>query len=493
MVPFEHCGNVRLGQPSLSDLRRMIRRGTSGGRIRAAAALLFGLSLPSTAFAAGGAEDGDNLSEVVGLLVVVGVAYLITDFLVERLQRRLLAVSGLEYMVLGVLLGPLVPQIRAFDDLTGLLPIIALAAGWFGILRGVELSYAHIKDAPTGTIQLALADDLIGGLFVAVPALYFFQSGLLGPVDGAQAWMSAGVLGCCGAVGSTEPIDVVKSRYHVEGKTIPLLRRAARLGDAIALFVFGILFCVIRQDVSVAPLTALIGRPMSGIEWSVLALLLGAGLGFLFRFFLAGDESENGRFLALVGIVSFAAGAAWFLDLSSLMLNLVLGAVIVNTAKVGTQIRSTLERTQRPMTLVLLVFAGALWVPPPMVHAAWVALFAEGATLGAGMAGLASAVFLWVLLPPVALFVARTAGKALGSRLASTGQTFRPDLFRGLLGMGDVTVAMAISFRLVYEGAAVEVAYTTILGSVVLHDLVAPRLLRSLLVDSGELRREQKS
>jgi NhaP-type Na+/H+ or K+/H+ antiporter len=36
----------------------------------------------------------------------------------------------------------------------------------------------------------------------------------------------------------------------------------------------------------------------------------------------------------------------------------------------------------------------------------------------------------------------------------------------------------------------VDLAYTIILASVLLHDLVAPRLLRSLLVDAGAIRRE---
>jgi NhaP-type Na+/H+ or K+/H+ antiporter len=52
---------------------------------------------------------------------------------------------------------------------------------------------------------------------------------------------------------------------------------------------------------------------------------------------------------------------------------------------------------------------------------------------------------------------------------------------------------MAVSFRLVYEGNAAKIAYTVVLASVVLNDLIAPRLLRGLLVDEGELQRELKA
>jgi NhaP-type Na+/H+ or K+/H+ antiporter len=72
------------------------------------------------------------------------------------------------------------------------------------------------------------------------------------------------------------------------------------------------------------------------------------------------------------------------------------------------------------------------------------------------------------------------------------GTTLRKDLFRGLLAHGDVTLAMAVSFRLVYEGPAVDMAYSVVLCSIIFNDLLAPRLLRGLLVDEGDLQRELK-
>jgi hypothetical protein len=65
------------------------------------------------------------------------------------------------------------------------------------------------------------------------------------------------------------------------------------------------------------------------------------------------------------------------------------------------------------------------------------------------------------------------------------------DLYRGLLGHADVAVAMAISFRLVYSGPVADAAYAIALGSVVVSDLLATRVLRGLLVDAGALRRER--
>ena len=140
-----------------------------------------------------------------------------------------------------------------------------------------------------------------------------------------------------------------------------------------------------------------------------------------------------------------------------------MGFVLVNTARGGQLLHSTLVSTERPMAIVLLIFAGALWEPTdPQVT-----LIALGGFL-----------------------LLRTAAKWLASVIAAWGTTLRKDLFRGLLAHGDVTLAMAISFRLVYQGGAADIAYSVVLGSIIVNDLLAPRILRGLLADQGEIQRE---
>ena len=440
------------------------------------------LALPGLAHAESG-NDASNTAVVVMLLVMVAAAYLLAHFVIDRLQRRLLVVAGLEYIVLGVLLGPAVPQLRALDDLTDMLPVIALAAGWVGLLRGMQLRIRALRETSPGTIRLALGDDIVAGFTVAIPGYFFLSSGILGEISSSDSWLAAGVLGCCAATGSTDPMDVVGARYEVDGELLPLLRRSARLGDAAAFVAFGILICVFHRDTESASIH------LSWFEWTGVSILLGLVLGVLFRFFLGSASTQNGRFLTLVGVITFASGAAWFVDLSALFINLILGVMLVNFAPTSGQIRSTLDRTARPMALVLLLFAGALWRPPEPVRRTFAAAF-EGF---AQAQNAVIAIAWWVVLPLVLFIAVRYAGKRLGSAVGAWGHEFRGDLYRGLLGHGDATVAMAISMRLIYSdgGLAIDVAFTTIVLSVIIHDLVAPRLLRSLLVDAGELRKEQ--
>ena len=431
------------------------------GRLMVTAVPFVCAALPGVAHAASGAGQNDSAGElgtVVLLVLVIGVAYVLAHNVVERLQRRFLVVSGAEYLLLGFLLGPAFPAIHALDNVAGLLPIIALAAGWVGLLRGTDFDFASLQKLDPATWRVVFLHHLLPGVAVGVGSYYFFtETGwvLTSPRDAA---LSAAALACFAAADSAEPFDLLARRYEVSGRLAPLLRNGTRLGDIAVILAFGLIFCVFHENAPQA-------QDYSPALWAWVTVLLGGALGFLFSLFLAGDESDNSRFLALVGIIAFASGGAYFLELSPLAVNLSMGFVLVNFARGGQLLHTTLESTERPMAIVLLIFAGALWERTELVPT----LLALGGFL-----------------------IARTGAKWIASVIAGWGTSLRKDLFRGLLAHGDVTLAMAVSFRLVYDGEAAKIAYSVVLGSIILNDLMAPRLLRGLLVDEGEIQRELK-
>lgn len=403
-------------------------------------------------------DSGDDLGTVVLLVVVIGVAYVLAHNVVERLQRRFLVVSGVEYLLLGFLLGPAFPALHALDNVTGLLPIIALAAGWVGLLRGTDFDFTSLQKLDPATWRVVFLHHLLPAVAVGFGSYYFFTETGWVLVSPRDAMLSSAALACFAATDSSEPFDLLARRYEISGRLAPLLRNGTRLGDIGVILAFGLIFCVFHENAPEA-------QDYSPSLWAWVTVLLGAALGFLFSLFLVGDESDNSRFLALVGIIAFASGGAYFLELSPLTVNLSMGFVLVNVARGGQLLHTTLESTERPMALVLLIFAGALWERTELVPT----------LLGLG-----------------AFLAVRTSAKWLASAIAGWGTSLRKDLFRGLLAHGDVTLAMAVSFRLVYDGEAAKIAYSVVLGSVILNGLMAPRLLRGLLVDEGEIQRELK-
>ncbi|TNE86514.1 MAG: hypothetical protein EP330_22510 [Deltaproteobacteria bacterium] len=424
-----------------------------------------GIAISQAAWAAGGgghgpaAEGEDPMLLVVFVVLAVGVAYVATHTIVERLHRRYLFVSGIEYILLGVLLGPYVPGVHAFEDMTGLSPIIALGVGWVGLVYGMDLNLRELVEARDSSAWLGTIE---AGLTLCLVTLFSHEilaGGFLGPITGEQAWICAGVLGCTAAAGSSSAVDLLEQYHSRPDGLIPTLRRASRVGDLISIGAFGVLFATYHQGLSNTP------RPLVASEWFLITIVTGAVLGMLFTVFLGEHEGEddNQSFLAMVGIIALACGAAFFLNLTPLLVNLVLGVVLVNTSRVGEQIRNSLQSSSKPLTLLLLIFAGAKWTPVEVIPAVGLAL---------------------------SYLALRTAAKIFSAWLASLGRDLRRDLFRGLMAQGDVAIAMALSFRLVYEGPAVDLAYNAILFSVVLNELIAPRILNGLLIDAGELRHD---
>jgi hypothetical protein len=396
---------------------------------------------------------------VLVVLGLIAAATVLAHFAVEWFQRRFLVVSGLEFIVLGALLGPSVaPQIRALEDLTSLAPVIGFAAGWVGLLYGMELDFRKRGIMSDRSTRLAVVDVAFTVVPITWVAWFALTRGWwMDPVGNQEASVAALALGCAGAAGSSASVDLLRRRFAgLETDLLPMLRGAARMGDLLAIVGFGLLFCLFHEGETATE------SPPDALDWFVLTLVLGVALGWLFRVFLGHTEDDNHRFLALVGILIFASGAAFFLNLSALLVNLLLGVVIVNS-KQGQGISQVLERTHGPVRIVLLVFAGAMWAPVSV---------APALALAAGYIGL------------------RTVAKGVGGMVATWGTPIRGDIVRGMMAQGDVAIAMAISLKLVYAGPAIDLAYTAILVAVVVHEAVAPRLLKGLMIDAGELRSE---
>jgi len=410
------------------------------------------------------------------IFVGVVVAAFIGGRVLSTYAWRLTLLSGVEYLLLGVLIGPQVLDVLSAEVLQALDVFVSFVLGVMGFVVGLGVRRVRgglevgLAGAST-TLWVSLA---VGGL--AVAAVQFLDPRLLAvedPVfsralasDGHQllrVWVSREALwfgltvGAAAGVCSFSMIELAGKQQISRWPGLGVLRSIGASSQFAAVLLLGVAMAGSRAAVSAEALG------MTLTEWSVLTVAAGAACGVLFTLFL-GNESDPMRMLvAAVGAITFAAGIGSALGVSPLFVNLIAGALVGATSPHADKLDEALEALNLPTRVLVLLVAGAFWSP---------------------VSGLA-----WLL--PVAYAVVRAAALRYSAPL--NARTFIPqsDVARGLgsalLGQGALAAAIAISFAQRFPQLSGLVT-TTILGGMLLTDLVSVPVLRRYLADRGALK-----
>ncbi len=398
------------------------------------------------------------MSASLAFVLVVALAYLAAHLAVDRLARRFLIVSGAEYLLLGILLGPRVSGILSADVVRSFAPLTTLALGWIGAVVGLQLDLRELVRTRGVMFRLAFLESLLTFLVVsgveaaAVAWLY----GL--PVE--NALLPGAALGGIAVASSSRAVDVVAERQlGVERPALLQFKVSVLVNSVFAVLAFGLLASVWHPSVPVR------GRAITATEWMVITIAIGAVGGVLFHLFVRDERNVDRLFVALGGGIILVSGAATYAGLSPILAALVFGALLVNTSANRAELAAALARVERPLYLVLLVFAGAAWRP-------------------------SARPWLWVI--PVLLFLAaRVFAKVGASRLVARANgmlpILGPDWGRGLVGQGGLALAIALNYVYQDGGTLPYFVFTAAIASVLLTDLLSARLIESVV--NGLVRR----
>jgi Kef-type K+ transport system membrane component KefB len=383
------------------------------------------------------------------LVVVAVAAYLAAHVLVEWLGRRFLVVSGAEYLLLGILLGPRVTGLLTPSVVEQFAPATTLALGWMGAAVGMRLHLAELVKVPGLTFRIALVESALTFLFVG--AVEMVAIGWLYDIPLRQAALPAVALGAIATASSSAGVELAARRLGEHGVEVTQLGASVLLNAIVAVVSFGLLASIWHHPVLVN------GRPLTATEWMAITLGIGVACGVLFHLFV-GDEHDSDRiFISLAGGVILVSGAASYVGLSPLLAALVFGAILVNTSGNRDEIAAAISRVERPLYFVLLVFAGAAWRPS---QRDWVIL---------------------VLLFLVARAVAKLGGTRLVTRANGMLPVLGPDWGRGLVGQGGLALAIALNYVYQDGGTLPYFVFTAAVASVLLTDLLSARLVQSVI------------
>jgi Kef-type K+ transport system membrane component KefB len=412
------------------------------------------------------------------------VALIVSAFLVSRLlhryAERVALVSGIEYAVVGVLIGPVMPwDLINEDTLKSLDLLISLLLGLLGFMVGLHTREAlrRFEHFLAGSLA-AVVVVLIVGLTVLGMVQWLDPKYLEDPVpmiaipvwtDGArlyQIWASddalwlALTLGATAAIASSTAIESAVKRWQAEGPPVVLLRDIANAGQVIAILLFGIALAGDRA------IHTADNYGLSLVEWSLLIGAAGAMTGLLFTIFIGGAEDDLRLYLVTIGVVIFAAGIGAALGISPLFVNLVAGLTVAATSAHGDRVRDNLDQLRRPVSVLLMVFAGIAWRP----------------------------VIGWMWLIPVAYLVTRVGARLLASRWAVAtfvhGVEFRR-IGGGLIGQGTLAAAVALSYAQGHPDNG-RLVLSAVLGPMLITDFFAVRTLRQVLANAGAIRPRAK-
>lgn len=407
------------------------------------------------------------------LLVLIVVFSFVVGHLLQRFTSRFATLSAVEYMLVGVAIGPALGwSLLTREALTHLQPFFSLLLGLLGFVLGIRADKTLRSKGFGPAAFFASITVLIGFTLLILPVLdwlvppfgaesdfvidrsvvRYSGKALAVHVESNSLWLALG-LAACAVVSSVQAVRTL--RGNRPGRAGDFLQASARASQITGIVVLGLVLAATRA-------TSQANRfSMTVVEWSVAAGCLGIICGLLFTLFIGRENEPSRIFLAAVGLVIFASGVGSALDFT-LFVNLLAGVVVANTSDHADGVREQLDRLQHPLFVLVLIFAGALWQP------------VGGA--------------LWLL--PIAYAVGRWLLRRIFTRIAARSvlepklETLR--LGNGLISHGSLAVAIALNLAQRFPEWAAVVLNTVLIGTLV-SDLFSRRALTALLTDAGEL------
>lgn len=398
---------------------------------------------------------------IVTLLVFLIVGYIGSRRYVSRAMHRYpwngLLVTGVEFLILGVLLGPKAAGLITGEVMADLEPVIYLTLGSIGLLVGLELSWGHVRQT-SRDIARVLVQDAGAFLVLVTLACYLVLKYVFPEFPPKDRFLSATVLGITALVSSPTLIALFSRILPSRGPFTTTVRILAAFNPFIPLLVFGLLFTLIQPRFYGIDILG------AGLLWWLFLNVVAVALGLFMVLFTRERCSDNEMLLLIAGTVLVVGGVCYFLQLSSLYTGMVMGFVVGNLSRKRDQIFRELHLIEKILFVAFLILVGATLE----FENRWV--FAVAGAY----------VSLRLLLKYA----------ATGGIISKTFPERNPlGRMSGLVfvAQGGIALAIALDYALVSETVLSGLTLTVVAVAVVANDVLAVPLTRRVMVGAGEV------
>lgn len=386
-----------------------------------------------------------------GLVALLVLAYLGGHRKVVRFQERLgiggVITAGFPFVALGAIAATDTVGVLTKGVLDQLRPVLHFGLGWLGFIIGAQLDIRVLDRVPKGTAYLILVEAL--GPFAITAAgcgavmVAFNEAGMT--LGDAALWRNLVLLGTAAAMTAPRKFRGFANRTWHEGRGVDVL--LSQLDEIVG--VIGLIFITAYFRDNAAGSSWL----LPDTAWIFISLGLGVAIGVLI-FAMVRVPVSNAEFLAVVlGGIAFASGLAGYLRLSPISICFIAGVLVTNFPNdQRDSIFRILHHLERPVHLLFLMIAGALWNFTDWRGWVLVPLFVAGRTLGKWSGIVASKTGVGALLPKT---------------FADDRQLVTP--------ISGLSIALVISVESLYHDSGLAWIITAVIGGSIATEFLASR------------------
>lgn len=387
---------------------------------------------------------------LMGLLLL---SYLGSFLVGGRAIRGMGLPSGVEYAVLGFLVGPAALGLLERSALAIFDPFAHVALGWLMLVIGAGYGMngerrVRVPRLLGGWLMGLSTGALVGGVTWLVLAWR-------APLSPRDRLLVAGGVGAASAETTRYAVRWVVERHHAAGPVSDLIGELAETDDLISLVTVAIFFAFAPAT----PLTV----PMPWLGWVGVTIGIGVVLGAMAALLLGRTFHIGETWGVLLGMSLLAVGLSARLGMSTITTMFALGLTLSSLSPHRIELMEILAPTERPVMLPALLLAGAHVDFGAAPYLPWV------------MGGAIAARVVGKMLSGLGVLAVVKAARPAGRRLGL-----------GLLPAGALALSIGLAFALRFPGPVGDVVLATAAAITLFGEFVGPASLRAALTRAGE-------
>ncbi|SKC89720.1 cation:proton antiporter [Maledivibacter halophilus] len=378
---------------------------------------------------------------------------LISGIIMARIISKLNLPYVTGYLLGGIIIGPSFLNLVPKDISTGLLIISEMALGFIAYSIGSEFNIEYMKKLGKSMFLITLLESLGAVLMVFVTMFIIFK----------QPLSFSLILASIAATTAPAATIMVIRQYKAKGKLVDTLLPVVAIDDAIGIIVFGIVVSIAKQvsnSINGFSLTSGLLTPI----WEIgAALVLGIVIGFVLTLVSRKAKGRDELLSIVIATICLSIGIANFLNISTLLLCMTIGAVISNISPNNMKVITITDSFTPPIYIMFFTLAGV---------------------------ELDIRLMKYVGLLGIGYIIARVAGKVLGAylgcKLSNMPKKVQNYLGLTLIPQAGVAIGLSMTAQLDFPEVGAKVR-TIILGATIVYELIGPAITKYALMKSGDI------